>query len=537
MTRPFITLDRVSYALPDGRRLFSDLDFALDARRTALVGRNGVGKSVLAELVAGLRAPGSGQRASEARMFHLPQRIALPAGATVAALARIDAVLAALARIEAGSVDERDFDGVGEHWDVRQRFAVLLDRHGLGHLQSGQLAETLSGGEQTRVALLGAWLAQADVLILDEPTNHLDREQRAALALQLQAWSGGLFVVSHDRALLQTMERLVELTPHGLADYPGNYADYVQASEAARRRASALLERRRLERRRGEAELRRQREQQERRAASGARAARTENQAPILLGLRRQRSENSRGRLAQQQTERRADLQAQVAEAASAVVADDAIVLFAPDPAATHARRVAVLDNVVLAHGVAGGSALDLIVQGGQRIGVTGANGSGKSTLLRTLAGCMAPASGRCEVSVPCAYLDQALTMLVPDRSVSQQLAVHAPSAVAADLRSRLALLGLDAAAVDTRSCELSGGERLKAALALALYRDEPAGLLLFDEPDNHLDLTSLQALERMLQHYRGALVVVSHDAAFLDALSLDTRIEPGRAGWQVTHG
>lgn len=533
MTRPFVTLERVSYALPDGRRLFSDLNLVLDARRTALVGRNGVGKSVLAELVAGLRAPAQGHRQSDARVFHLPQRVASPAGATVATLARVDDVLAALARIEAGSVDARDFDRVGAQWDLRQRFVALLDRHGLGHVQPDQPAATLSGGEQTRVALLGAWLADADLLVLDEPTNPLDRTQRTALQAQLQAWNGGLLVVSHDRALLQTMERTLELTPHGLDDYPGDYADYVRASEAARQQASALLEQRKLERRRGEAQLRRQRERQERRAAQGARSARDENQAPILLGLRRQRSENSLGKLRQQQAERRSEWQVQVADAARAVIADDEIVLFAPD-AATQSRRVAVLDDVVLPHRVAAGAALDLIVRRGQRIGVTGDNGSGKSTLLRVLAGAIAPLRGRCELGAPCAYLDQSLSLLDPDRPVLRQLMARAPSANASELRSRLALLGLDAAAIERLPHELSGGERLKAALAAALYRDEAVDLLLLDEPDTHLDLFSLQALERTLQHYRGALVVVSHDAAFLDALSLDTRIEPGVDGWAV---
>lgn len=535
MNTVFATLERVSYALPDGTRLFSDLNLVLDGRRTALVGRNGVGKSVLADIVAGRRAPSAGRRLMGVRVFHLSQNVAPAPAATVAALAGVGAELAALGRIEAGSVDERDFAILGERWDLRHRLTALLERGGLGHLRPDQAAGTLSGGEQTRVALLGAWLADADLLVLDEPTNHLDRAQRAALRAQLRMWNGGLLVVSHDRALLHEMERILELTGHGLDDHAGNYADYRRASDAARQRAAEILERRKLERRRGEAELRAQREQQERRAAQGARGAREENQAPILLGLRRQRSENSLGRLRQQQSERRAALQAEVAEAARAVVADEAIVLFAPDSAAAHARRAFVLDGVVLPHGIAGGAPLDLVAHGGRRIGVTGANGSGKSTLLRVLAGQLMPLQGQCQVGVPCACLDQTLGILDPDRSMLQQLIALAPSTGEAALRSRLALLGLDADAVRRPARGLSGGERLKAALAAALYRDEPAGLLLLDEPDNHLDLASLQALERMLRDYRGALVVVSHDDALLDALGLDTRVEPDAAGWRVS--
>ncbi|GMV29511.1 MAG: putative ABC transporter ATP-binding protein [Rhodanobacteraceae bacterium] len=535
MTHPFVTLDRVSYALPDGRRLFSGLNLDLDARRTALVGRNGVGKSILAELVAGQRVPATGQRVSRVRTFHLPQRLAPAPGVTVAALAGVSAALDALARIEAGGIDECDFDLVAGRWGLRQRVRALLDRHGLGHLRPEQSADTVSGGEQTRVALLGAWLAEADVLVLDEPTNHLDRVQRAALRTQLLAWNGGLLVVSHDRALLHTMERILELDADGLHDYPGDYASYRRAGAAAQRRAEEVLARRKLERRRGEAELRAQRERQERRAARGSRSAREANQAPILLGMQKQRSEASAGRLERRRTERRAMLQAQVAEAARNVGSDADIVVFTPAAATACMRRALVLDGLVLPRGAAGTRPLDLVVHGGQRIGVVGENGSGKSTLLHVLAGRLAPLQGRCEVAVPFALLDQTLELLSAECSVLQQLNAQAPGTDAASLRSRLALLGFDASAVARRPCQLSGGERLKAALAVALYRDDPAGLLLLDEPDNHLDLAALGALERMLQQYRGALVVVSHDEAFLDALSLDTRIETGPDGWRVS--
>jgi ATPase subunit of ABC transporter with duplicated ATPase domains len=102
-------------------------------------------------------------------------------------------------------------------------------------------------------------------------------------------------------------------------------------------------------------------------------------------------------------------------------------------------------------------------------------------------------------------------------------------------MRTRLALLGLSGDAALKTATELSGGERLKAALALALYREQPAELLLLDEPTNHLDLRSLEALEQMLLQYRGALMIVSHDHVFLDRIALDRRLEVTGQGWQLT--
>ena len=221
--------------------------------------------------------------------------------------------------------------------------------------------------------------------------------------------------------------------------------------------------------------------------------------------------------------------------AAREVGNDAPVALFAPLPATAAQRRAAVLDGVVLPYGVAGGHRLDLAVNGRQRIAVTGANGSGKSTLLRLIAGAIAPLQGRCVVSVPTAYLGQRLEGLDPDATPLRHLQEANPAATQTQLRTWLALLGLDAEAVELPSRLLSGGERLKAALAGALYRSEPAELLLLDEPTNHLDLAALEALEQMLGQYRGALIVVSHDATFLERLAIDTRVEPRSDGWQVS--
>ena len=534
MTHPLLALQRASYVLPDGRTLFSDLDFVLDARRTGLVGRNGVGKSVLARLLAGQLAPSAGHCRRHGRIHYLPQQIVRAADDTVASLAGVRPALDALARIEAGSADPADFDALGERWDIAQRLRAELELHGLGQLAPERPAAMLSGGEAMRVALLGAWLSDADVLILDEPSNHLDHAQRQQLQQQLRRWPNGLLVVSHDRALLQDMQRTVELSSLGLRDYGGDYAFYAQCKAQEQQHALAELERCRHERRRQGDALREQQARQQRRSAHGRRQAQDANQAPILLGGQKQRSEHSAGKQRQQLAAAHERLSAQVREAASAVEVAAPVALFAPAPAAAAARRVADLHGLRLPYAPATRAALDLRIGGRQRIGVVGPNGGGKSTLLRVLDGQLAPLAGRCDVQVPSAYLDQSLRLLDPARPVLAQ--VQAANAVAdvAELRTRLALLGLDAQRIGVPSGRLSGGERLKAALACAFYRDPPAQLLLLDEPDNHLDLDAREALRQVLLQYPGALLVVSHDAGFLDGLCLDTRLEAEPDGWRL---
>lgn len=531
MANPFLALESVSYVLPSGRVLFSQLDMHFDAQPTGLVGRNGVGKSVLADILAGHIVPTTGRCVRSGRVYYLPQSVVPEPAATLAHMTGIAPTLEALSRIEAGSTAQGDFDLLGDRWDVRQRLQAELAAAGLDHLSIDRPATSLSGGEAMRAALAGAWLSDADFLVLDEPTNHLDAPSRQALLEQLQRWNRGLLVISHDRDLLQAMQRTVELTPHGLASYGGGYALYAEQKAGERDAAIQELELRKLERRRGERAVHEQRERIEQRRARGVRYAETANHDSLFLGRQKQNSEQSLGKLRRQHTEQGEVLDERVRQAAQQVEDDVAIALFAPLPPAAGQRRAAVLDGVMLPFGHVDRAAFDMVVMGRQRIGVVGPNGSGKSTLLRVLAGQLQPLAGRAQVHVPTLYLDQHLSSLDPTLSVSAQLQAANPAASEHDLRNRLALLGLDSERISLPSHLLSGGERLKAALACALYSERPAQLLLLDEPSNHLDLPSLQALEAMLRSYRGALMVVSHDRSFLQALGLDERlqIEPGQ--------
>jgi ATPase subunit of ABC transporter with duplicated ATPase domains len=142
--------------------------------------------------------------------------------------------------------------------------------------------------------------------------------------------------------------------------------------------------------------------------------------------------------------------------------------------------------------------------------------------------------AGVCRVTDPVAYLDQGLDILDAQFPVLGQLQAVNHTLSEGELRTRLAQLGLDAPKIAMPSGLLSGGERLKAALACVLYADTPPRLLLLDEPSNHLDLPSVQALERLLASYQGALVVASHEHAFLEQLRLTDLLVPGAEGWAL---
>ena len=232
-TSPAIALKSVGYTLPDGTALFADLDVSFSATRTGLVGRNGVGKSTLFNLIAGVLPARAGSIHVSGKVRLLVQEPARIPGGTLADLFGIGAELARLARITAGTGTPEDFDRAD--WTLEARYGEALTRAGLPELPPDQRLAALSGGQATRAALAALTFDAPDFILLDEPTNNLDAAGRTLVRDLLRSWQGGALVISHDRALLNEMDQIAELTTLGLSVYGGNWDAYraLKATELA----------------------------------------------------------------------------------------------------------------------------------------------------------------------------------------------------------------------------------------------------------------------------------------------------------------
>ncbi|BEO15479.1 ABC transporter ATP-binding protein [Serratia marcescens] len=529
---PYFVLHQLTCQFADGETLFGPLDLAFDRSRCGLVGRNGVGKTQLLRLIAGRDQPGNGHVESHAALAYVAQQPEIAPHTTLAQLLGYGEVFAALARLEQGRPLTDDIDRLEGRWDLHDRLQNAFAAAGLPAFDPLRSASSLSGGERMRASLCGALLGEADFLLLDEPTNHLDSAGRAWLYQQLDQWRGGLLIASHDRQLLGRMERIVELTPGALRSYGGNYEDYRRQRDTEQQAARADLEHAREERRRTRARQQKEHDMSQRRSAQTLRVVDTLNIASFERVAYKSAAKESLGTLRKQHQDRRDSLDAAVREAYQRVEEEPPVLLALPGSEVNANKQVLVLERLQLPFVSA--PPLDLRIDGPMRVALTGPNGCGKSTLLKTLLGQLTALSGHCHCPLSTAYLDQTLSQLDPGLSVMEHLGLQDSPLAEGALRTRLAQLQLGADRIALPLGSLSGGERLKAALACALWRRQPAQLLLLDEPTNHLDLASSLAIETALADFPGAMLVVSHDEDFLQALRPTHRLNRQADGWRL---
>ena len=528
---PSFILHQVTCQFPTGDTLFGPLSLTLEPSLCALVGRNGSGKTRLLRLLAGLDEPATGHIERFGSHAWVAQQHVISSQTTLAELLGYDAIFTARKRIDSGDYQPDDLALLDGYWDIVERLSEAFINATLPPFEPDKPAIELSGGERIRALLCGAFTAGADFLLLDEPTNHLDRQGRAWFYDQLSRYQGGVLVASHDRELLEQVPRILELSASGLRSYGGNYADYQAQRDAEQQAARAALEHAATERKRTRARMQKEHDDSQRRSAKTLRTVDTLNIASFERVKYKGAAKERIGSWKKQHSEQNEALNAAVKKARERVEDDNPVMFTLPGSQIPEGKQVLVLEDLVLQHVPV--PPLNWRMDGPMRVALKGPNGCGKSTLLKTLLGEMAPRSGSCKVSVSCAYLDQHLSRLDLSQSVMTHLNLSHTPLEEGVLRTRLAQLQLGADKVMLPLAALSGGERLKAALACVLWGAEATQLLLLDEPTNHLDLASVQAIEVALAGFPGALLVVSHDEAFLSGLTLTHELVWEEAGWR----
>ena len=492
-------LDKVSWQIARGERV-------------CIIGRNGTGKSSMLRLVRGDQRPDDGDiwRAPGLKIGELPQELPRADDRTVfdvvaEGLSGVGELLAQFHHLSQNIVSDADLDALmhvqqeleaRDGWRLQQLVDSTLSRL---QLPADKTLAELSGGWRRRVLLAQALVSEPDLLLLDEPTNHLDIGAIAWLEEALAGFGGAVLFITHDRAFLQNLAtRILELDRGHMIDWNGDYASFLvhkEAELAAEETANALFDKRLA--------------QEEVWIRQGIKARRTRNEGRVraLKALRTERGER-------RERQGKANIQLDVADKSG--------------------KQVIVLENVSYAH--PGGPLLvkdfSMVLQREDRIGLLGANGTGKTTLLKLMLGDLQPTSGTVEqgTRLEVAYFDQLRLQLDLEKTVIDNLA-EGRDFIEIDGQSRhvLSYLGdflFSPQRARTPVKALSGGER--ARLLLAKLFSKPANLLVLDEPTNDLDVETLELLEEVLSAFKGTVLMVSHDRAFLDNVVTSTLVFEG---------
>ncbi len=466
----FITLNKLTFKTKQRRDLFGQLTLSIGAERVGIVGRNGCGKSTLLSVIAGRIEPTSGTVTSTGTVGLLRQ--AYPADWSVARALGVEREQAVLDRVIAGQGSSDDLENAD--WDLSGRIDAALVNCGLAEISLDRRMGSFSGGERIRIGTARLMIEVPDFVLLDEPTNNLDKAGREVIYRVVRDWRGGVVVASHDRALLEEMDRIIELTHLGMRNFGGGWSAFEQARTEERERLSKESDRASAQAQTAKRDAQARVEAQAKRDKAGKAVAAKGSDPKLLLNKRAERAEHTSARSKALGDKILAEAEKARAEAKSKIEIVTPLQIQLPACDIPCGARLLVMDGVEARFGGRKLGPWSLRIDGPERVQLRGANGTGKTTLLRIGAGLQPAAQGHAE-----------------------------------------RLVGT-----------LSGGERLRAGLAVAFSAQKSPWLLILDEPTNHLDVDTLEALEAALRQFDGALLIVSHDVSFIERVGFDRVIE-----------
>lgn len=492
--------------------LFPPLNNTLICQQNALIGPNGKGKSVLMQMLSQKISPTSGRIHWNQPFLHVDQLTRLSGSTLVDALG-VTELYDAFSRIEMGDGTITDFELTEDKWHLPAKWQALLDSAKLPISMKASV-NTLSGGERTRLALCRAFLHQNHFLLLDEPDNHLDTDGRKWLSDKLTLHHSGSLIISHNRALLDQMEAIFELTDNGLCEYGGNYSLYDEQKHFEV--ASLIAESEHLDK-----HVRQEQQQQQltlqkaaKRRRQGEALRYNGSQSLLLLDRQKNRAEKRQSNIVERHQRVMGNLQSQRQENQNKLMHTKAQKMALNYQC--EGRKVTVFASALcLPYGYS--DPISLTAYSGEHWHIKGQNGCGKSTLLKVLAGYLQEKQGEHRMSGTYCYLDQHLNLLHKLLPVAEALHQYQPAFSVEQWRTQLGMVRIRGDKSLQPLHQLSGGEQLKATLLALTYSPTPPDILLLDEPDNHLDLESKQLLEELLCEYKGTLFLVSHDDVFIE--------------------
>ncbi|MGU3312525.1 ATP-binding cassette domain-containing protein [Acinetobacter sp. M5A5_2a] len=520
MTQQACVISQLTLEL-SSKVMFKQLNFSLESNQvSALIGRNGQGKSLLMQMLnQTLKADSiltSGQISWHVKHAYLPQLHRLT-GLTIAEALGILDIYQAFKRVEQGVANFDDYDLLEGKWDLHTLWNTLLES---AHLPTDLdfPVKNLSEGQKTKLALSCLFLKSDHYLLLDEPSNHLDQESRKWLIDHLKRHPSGALIISHDRTLLNEVDHIYHLNEHGLHHTTGNYEKFdeqYQTHVAALEQSVQQSQRdvKHMKQKQHDVLMKAQK-----RERAGKKLRESNSQAKILLDFKKEQAGQSIAAIQSQHqrqiTNSQNDLKDKKMHLETVKPQQFVFPTFQKK-----SGEILRIKKLKLNYGTQ--QPIDLAVHVAEKIHITGQNGIGKSTLLKAINAQKNQSFDSIQLFVECFYLDQNFSFLCDEMSVIENLTHMNNELSELEWRNLLGQLRIRGDKGIQLLSQLSGGEKLKVAL-LALSQIEPTPrLLLLDEPENHLDIESRELLASAIQSYEGAVLLVSHDQMFVESCGI----------------
>lgn len=506
--------NNISYRFDNGDELFSNISVNLNHRRIGLLGRNGVGKSVLISILNQSLAPQEGQVISDGLVATFNQELTEihSKTTTIAGFLEVENILEALEKIAEGVMETHWYDTVGDQWQLKQVLTQNLTSLSIPTDLSTPCHQ-LSGGQLTKLGLWKAFNSNADFLLLDEPSNHLDTVGKDWLENEIANFSGRILIISHDRRFLRNLDQILELTSLGINKYGGGYDEYFEQKRLEVESTQKKLEQVQQEKNRVRRQSQLDQEKADQRAAQGKKLRKQGSQPKVLLDAKKDKATASTSNRSKNASQRESNLQIQSAELAQKLESQQDQRIYIDNSNSLTKKDIVSLLDCKLPYGVQ--QPLTMKVKGNSKVHIQGENGCGKSTLYNVIEGTLHPRSGECRVNTPVIKLDQHFTFLIQDQNLLENMSHFCEHLSETESRTLLAGIGFRRDAVYKNAGSLSGGEKMKLAVIIISHqKDSP--LILLDEPDNHLDLDSKIQLAAALRSYEGAFLLISHDLDFV---------------------
>lgn len=491
----YIIANNLTYQTESEKPIISGLSFSLGKEKTGLIGNNGIGKTTLLKIIINEIKPQTGSMQTNCSIAYLPQNQQTDDNKTIAEI-------------------------------LPNANIKILKYLNINHLDFERPLASLSGGEKTKIALAKILSNEPDFIIMDEPTNNLDGDSRAVVYKLVKEWKGGLLVVSHDRELLNLVDQIFELTEKGIKTYGGNYNDYEKQKTTEDSANKRQLGSAQQAYKKTKTVAQKTKEKQQKRTDRGIKNKDKIGVSKTMLDKMRDTSEATSARLIHTHEKNIAEAQNLIEKIKERINPENEINIKLPKTKIPSGKMVIKITNLNFSYNskkIFGD--FNLSVYGPERLAISGNNGTGKTTLAHLLTNKLDPQSGEIKIGVEqVAYLDQNIKILNPEESLlkNMELLAQLDKDRSQEVLAHFLFRGLD---INKKAKVLSGGEKIRAALACLLSNPNPPQLLILDEPTNNLDINSIEKLESALNNYQGALIIISHDQKFLENIGITKTI------------